>query len=87
MAPSATNGSANGHDDGAHVSKNTLPEPMTSNGSLKDYEQIQLAPILGTEFPKANLVDMMNAPNADELIAELAYTSKFGPQTPIPHAC
>lgn len=82
MAPSATNGSTNGHAERPPVSVNTLKEPMTSNGSLNDYEQIQLAPILGTEFPKANLVDMMNAPNSDEMLAELAYTSKH-PSQPI----
>lgn len=77
MAPSATNGTSaqNGHENGLPVSINTLKEPMKSNGSLDSFEQIQLAPIIGTEFPSANLVDMMNAPNADELIAELAYTS------------
>lgn len=79
MAPSATttagNGATNGRQNGATVSVNTLTEPMKSNGSLDDYEKIQLAPIIGTEFPKANLVDMMNAPNSDKLLAELAYTS------------
>lgn len=79
MAPSATiavgNGTTNGHQKDATVSVNTLKEPMKSNGSLDDYEKIQLAPIIGTEFTKANLVDMMNAPNSGELLAELAYTS------------
>lgn len=77
MAPSATNGTTaqNRHEHGLPVSINTLKEPMRSNGSLDSFEQIQLAPIIGTEFPSANLVDMMNAPNSDELIAELAYTS------------
>ena len=79
MAPSATttNGtsSANGHSNGnTPVSVNTLNEPMTSNGSLDAYEQIQLAPIIGTEFPTANLADMLNAPNSDALLSELAYT-------------
>ena len=65
--------SANGH-----AKSYTNPEvklPLTPNGSLDSYDFIDLTPCIGREFPTANLVDMMNASNADELLQELALTS------------
>lgn len=58
----------NGHTGGVKL-------PMTSNCSLDSYKYNDLTPCIGREFPTADLVDMMNAPNADELLAELALTS------------
>lgn len=79
MAPVAVaqNGDAhlNGHSKAQHGHKSDVKLPMTSNGSLDDYSYKDLTPCIGREFPTANLVDMMNASNADELLAELAMTS------------
>ncbi len=61
----------NGHTNGSHVKL-----PLESNGSLDRYNFKDLTPCIGREFPTADLVDMMNAPNADELLTELALTSK-----------
>jgi hypothetical protein len=36
-----------------------------------------VTPTVGTEFPEANLVEMLNAPNSDELLRDLAITSKY----------
>jgi len=46
--------------------------PLKSSGSLDKFEQDDVTPVIGTEFPKANLVDWLNAPNANELIRDLA---------------
>lgn len=54
----------------------TVKLPLINNGSLDNLEQFDVTPVIGTEFPEANLVDMLNAPNADELLTELALTSK-----------
>ena len=77
MAPTAIdmqNGGPVPYQNG-HKNTNTVKLPMESNGSLENYDHIDLTPCIGREFPTANLVDMMNAPNSDELLAELALTS------------
>jgi len=41
-----------------------------------------VTPTVGTEFPEVNLVQMLNAPNSDELLKDLAITSKCGKELP-----
>ena len=53
----------------------TLPEPLKSSGSLDAFESIDVTPIIGTEFPKANLAEWIAAPNADALLRDLAIKS------------
>jgi hypothetical protein len=66
----------NGHKTvNGHQNSNTVTLPLAPNGSLDSYNKIDLTPVIGREFPTANLVDMMNAPNSDELLTELALTS------------
>lgn len=48
------------------------PAPLKSSGSLDQYESIDITPIIGTEYPTANLVDLINSPNADTLLRDLA---------------
>ncbi|WPG99943.1 Hypothetical protein R9X50_00276600 [Acrodontium crateriforme] len=63
-----------------HIGHNPLPDdipyftrgPLKSNGLLDTYDQIDLTPVIGTEFRDVNLVGWMKAPNADELLRELA---------------
>ena len=52
-------------------------EPLKPSGALDKYESFEVTPIIGTEFKDVNLVDWINAPNADELLRELAITSKW----------
>ena len=54
----------------------TSTGPYTASGALNEYESFDVTPIIGREFPKANLVDWLNAPNSDALIRDLAITSK-----------
>ncbi|KAK3399631.1 hypothetical protein B0T20DRAFT_434040 [Sordaria brevicollis] len=49
-------------------------EPLKLSGVLDQFEHFDVTPIIGREFPKANLVEWLNAPNADELIRDLAIT-------------
>lgn len=58
-------------------SKNQYPEPLKLSGVLDSYEYIDATPAIGREYPKVDLVEWLNAPNADELIRDLAVTSKF----------
>jgi len=58
-------------------------EPLKLSGALDTFESFDVTPVIGREFPTANLVDWLNAPNADELIRDLAITSTF-PGAPNP---
>ena len=51
------------------------PQPLKLSGILDSYESFDVTPVIGKEFPTANLVDWLNAPNADDLIRDLAITS------------
>lgn len=50
--------------------------PLKLAGVLDQYEQFDPTPIIGTEFPKAKLADWMRASNSDELLRDLAITSR-----------
>ncbi|KAK4503110.1 hypothetical protein PRZ48_006537 [Zasmidium cellare] len=60
----------NGHSNGNGV-KTT---PLKPTGVLDHYEHFDLTPVIGREFPNVDLVEWLKAPNADELLTELAYT-------------
>ncbi|KAM5341594.1 hypothetical protein ACJ41O_014625 [Fusarium nematophilum] len=68
MAPSAVESDIPVH------SKSQSREPLKLSGALKDYESFDVTPAIGREFPKANLVEWLEAPNSDELIRDLAIT-------------
>ncbi|RVD81885.1 uncharacterized protein DFL_009732 [Arthrobotrys flagrans] len=72
MAPSAVSGEAVKE---VLVGKKSFPEPIRSKGNLNKFKSDDITPIIGTEFPEANIVDdILNAPNADELLRDLAVT-------------
>lgn len=52
------------------------PAPLTLSGALDAFESFDSTPVIGREFPKASLVEWLNAPNSDELIRDLAITSE-----------
>jgi hypothetical protein len=49
---------------------------LRRTGVLDGYTQKLTTPAIGTEFPDADLREMLNAPNSDELIRDLAITGK-----------
>lgn len=51
-------------------------EPLKLSGVLNQFKHFDTTPVIGTEFPEANLVDWMNAPNSDQLIRDLAITGE-----------
>lgn len=62
-------------------SKPSLREPLKLSGSLDKFGFDDTTPVIGREFPTLNIVDdVLNAPNADELLRELAVTSKLKPE-------
>lgn len=49
---------------------------MRPSGALHKHKHIEVTPALGTEFPEANLTEMMNSPDADQFIKDLAITGE-----------
>jgi hypothetical protein len=58
--------------------------PLKQTGVLDQYESFDVTPVIGREFPKANLVDWLNAENSDALIRDLAITSTFATSHSLP---
>lgn len=77
MAPSATESEAQPQVEvPVHPGKaNTFKPAVKSTGVLDKYENFDVTPVVGREFPTANVVEWLQAPNSDELIRELALTS------------
>ncbi len=76
MAPSATEVQPQ-VDNPIHPAKGAAAKPwVKSTGILDQYEYFEVTPIIGREYPHANLVTWFKAPNSDDLLRELALISK-----------
>lgn len=53
-----------------------IKTPMQLAGALDKFESFDVTPVIGKEFPNANLAEWLKADNADELIRDLAITGK-----------
>lgn len=73
MAPSAVDHPINVQVPG--VKSQLKKGPLQASGVLDHFEHTDLTPVIGREYPTLNVVELMESPNADELIRELAYTS------------
>ena len=60
------------------IEPSTYPSPQQKSGALDSkFKYEETTPVIGREYPEVNIVDdILNAPNADELIHDLAITSK-----------
>jgi hypothetical protein len=50
--------------------------PLKLSGALDSYKSFDVTPNIGREFVEGNLKEWLQAPNSDELIRDLAITSK-----------
>lgn len=58
-------------------SQTSFPKPLQQSGALEQFAYEDNTPVIGREFPHLNVVnDLLNSPNADALIRDLAITSK-----------
>lgn len=65
------------------VEASKYPEPLALSGALDQFKYEESTPVIGREYADVNLVDdIINAKNADELIRDLAITSKPSEPTP-----
>lgn len=55
-------------------SKPQKQKSLQLSGVLDQYDSFDTTPVIGREFPTANLVEWLEAPNSDELIRDLAIT-------------
>ena len=57
------------------------PQPLKQSGALEKFEYEDITPVIGREFPSANIVDdFLNAADADTLLRDVAITSEFSSQ-------
>lgn len=49
-------------------------EPLKRGTSIDHLEYVDVTPIIGREYPTAKLKDMLDAPNAEEQLRDLAIT-------------
>ncbi|KAI9930612.1 hypothetical protein ASPWEDRAFT_153889 [Aspergillus wentii DTO 134E9] len=72
MAPSvATDLPIHSSSNKEHV----YPAPLRPSGALDEFAFEETTPAIGREYPTVNIVnDLLNAPNADELVRDLAIT-------------
>ena len=49
-----------------------IREPLKPTGVLDDQNYNDVTPVIGREYPDLKITDLLNAPNADELIREMA---------------
>lgn len=52
-------------------------KPLKLSGALDHFESFDVTPTIGREFVGVNLAKWLKAPNSDELIRDLAITSKI----------
>ena len=55
-------------------------EPLKLSGALDHLEQFDVTPVIGREYANVDLVELLRAPNSDELIRDLAITSLSAPE-------
>ena len=65
-APTFSKSIANGSSSPA------FKEPLVSSGSLDQFRHFESTPPIGREYPELQLSDVMNSPNRNELIRDLA---------------
>lgn len=51
--------------------------PLAPSGLLDKYKHFDVTPVLGREFIDVDLVEWLRAPDSDDLIRELAVTSRW----------
>jgi hypothetical protein len=60
-------------------------KPLELKGALDSYQSFDVTPVIGREFVDVNLKEWLRASNSDDLIRDLAITSKhYLPLHPTP---
>ena len=72
---------SNGHTEESNGHGGESPSlgartPLKLSGALDHFKSFDVTPVIGREFPAANLADWLRAPNSDELLRDLAVTGQ-----------
>jgi len=51
-------------------------EPLKLSGALDHFDSFDVTPVIGREFPHADLAKWLRSNNSDDLLRDLAITSK-----------
>lgn len=65
------------HEEPKVASQSLLREPLKPTGAIECFEHFDVTPCIGREFRNVNLAEWLEAPNANDLLKDLAITSKF----------
>lgn len=71
-----TNTYVKGHPDSTPALETGHRENMLPTGALDKFQHFDVTPVIGREFIGVDLAEWLHAPNSDELLRELAITSK-----------
>jgi hypothetical protein len=77
MAPALAVLSETAAETAKSAAKSFQKKPLELKGVLDAFDSFDVTPVIGKEFPTANLKEWLQAPNSDELLADLAITSEF----------
>lgn len=77
MAPVAATATATDSKTDVGGPETNYPRaPLQLSGILDKYHSIDLTPAIGREYPTIQIRDLLNAPNSDDLLRELAIISE-----------
>ena len=62
--------------DKAEACEAQWKKPLELSGALDPYAHFDVTPVIGREYPKADLVEFLNGSNSDGILRDLAITSE-----------
>jgi len=65
---------SNGSGNHANGGRKLKVEPLKNSGSIDHLEYFDVTPIIGREYPTAKIKDILQAPNSEEQLRDLAIT-------------
>lgn len=66
-------------DDPPADFRSSNSSPLKLTGVLDQFKSFDVTPVIGKEFPEANLAEWLRAPDSDQLLKDLAITSTLPP--------
>jgi len=65
----------NGSSNHTNITGKLRVEPLKNSGSIDHLEYFDVTPIIGREYPTAKIKDILQAPNAEDQLRDLAITT------------
>lgn len=74
MATHQNGNHTNGTNGNSSAAPKLRQEPLKNSGSIDYLEYVDVTPIIGREYPTAKIKDILDAPNSDQQLRDLAIT-------------